>query len=114
MVWHFCRGSGKIQKLPYAAGGTARSEKSSSVARTRRHTPSNPPRRVIKSSSMAKQLTYLKDYKDLNAPLSVAQLAVHFALLFGLIVGISSDLGSALIILFVFITMGTDRPYIDC
>ncbi len=54
---------------------------------------------------MAKQLTYLKDYKDLNAPLSVAQMAVHFVLLFGLIVGISSDLGSALIILFVFITM---------
>lgn len=54
---------------------------------------------------MAKQLTYLRDYKDLNAPLSVVQLVVHFILLFGLIVGVSSDLGSALIILFIFITM---------
>lgn len=54
---------------------------------------------------MAKQLTYLRDYKDLNAPMSVLQIAVHFVLLFGLIVGISSDLGSALIIMFIFITM---------
>lgn len=54
---------------------------------------------------MAKQLTYLRDYKDMNAPLSVVQLVVHFILLFGLIVGISADLGSALIILFIFITM---------
>ena len=61
--------------------------------------------KVIYIVIMAKQLTYLRDYKDLNAPMSVAQLAVHFVLLFGLIIGISSDLGSALIILFIFITM---------
>ncbi len=54
---------------------------------------------------LAKQISYLKEYKDLNAPWSVAQVAVHFILLFGLIVGISSDLGSALIIMFIFIIM---------
>ena len=61
--------------------------------------------KIIYIVIMAKQLTYLRDYKDLNAPMSVLQIAVHFILLFGLIVGISSDLGSALIIMFVFITM---------
>jgi len=54
---------------------------------------------------LAKQISYLKDYKNLNSPLSVVQLYAHFGLLFVLIVGVSSDLGSALIILFVFIVM---------
>ena len=54
---------------------------------------------------LAKQISYLKEYKNLNSGWSVLQLVVHFVLLFGLIVGISSDLGSALIIMFIFIVM---------
>jgi rod shape determining protein RodA len=54
---------------------------------------------------LAKQVSYLKEYKDLNSGWSVLQLVVHFVLLFGLIVGISSDLGSALIIMFIFIVV---------
>lgn len=46
---------------------------------------------------LAKQISYLKEYHDLNSVWSVAQLAVHFVLLFGLILFVSSDLGSALI-----------------
>ena len=34
---------------------------------------------------LAKQISYLKEYHDLNSVWSVAQLAVHFVLLFGLI-----------------------------
>ena len=61
--------------------------------------------KVIFIIILAKQLSYLQKYKDLNAPQSVGQLIGHFILIFGLIVGISSDLGSALIILFIFIVM---------
>lgn len=61
--------------------------------------------KVIFILILAKQLSYLSKYKDLNAPQSVGQLIGHFILIFGLIVGISSDLGSALIILFIFIVM---------
>lgn len=46
---------------------------------------------------LAKQISYLKEYHDLNSVWSVAQLAGHFVLLFGLILVVSSDLGSALI-----------------
>ena len=48
---------------------------------------------------MAKQMTYLKEYKDINSFLSVVQMAGHFGIVFVLIVGVSSDLGSALIFL---------------
>lgn len=54
---------------------------------------------------MAKHISYLKEYKSLNNVLSVAQLAAHFLLFFGLIVVISSDLGSALIFFFIFLVM---------
>ena len=59
--------------------------------------------KVVYIVLMAYQITYLKKYNDFNAPKSVLQLLVHFILLFGMIVGISSDLGSALIIMFIFI-----------
>lgn len=61
--------------------------------------------KVVYIIVMAKQLSYLKNYKNLNAPMSVLQITVHFGLLFLLIIGISSDLGSALIIFFVFLIM---------
>jgi len=61
--------------------------------------------KVIFIVLLAYQLTYLKKYRELNDPRSVAQVIGHFLLIFGLIVVISSDLGSALIILFIFIVM---------
>ncbi len=54
---------------------------------------------------MAKQITYLKEYKNLNSPLSIIQLGLHFILMFGLIIVVSDDLGSALVFLFIFATM---------
>ena len=54
---------------------------------------------------LAKQISYLKEYHDLNSVWSVAQLAVHFVLLFGLILFVSSDLGSALIFFSIFLVM---------
>ena len=54
---------------------------------------------------LAKQITYLKEYKSLNHILSVAQLAAHFMLFFGMIIVISSDLGSALVFFFIFAMM---------
>ncbi len=54
---------------------------------------------------MAKHISYLKEYKNLNHVLSVAQLAVHFVIPFALIVVISGDLGSAIIFFFIFAVM---------
>ena len=53
----------------------------------------------------AKQMTYLKEYKDINSFMSVVQMAGHFVLVFGMIVVVSSDLGSAMIILCIFLVM---------
>ena len=55
---------------------------------------------------LAKQIDSLKrSTNGLNAPLSAMQLAVHFVLVFGLILVVSKDLGSALIFFFIFLVM---------
>lgn len=61
--------------------------------------------KVIFIVLLAKQVSFLKEYKNLNSVLSVAQMAANFLLFFGLIVVVSSDLGSALIFFFVFIVV---------
>lgn len=53
---------------------------------------------------LAKQITFLSSYK-LNSFVSVVQLAGHFVIMFGLIIFVSSDLGSALVYLMIFIIM---------
>ena len=47
----------------------------------------------------AKQMTYLKEHRDINSFLSVAQIAAHFVIVFGMIVVVGDDLGSGTIIL---------------
>lgn len=54
---------------------------------------------------LARQLAYLRTYKSLNSVFSVGQLLAHLIFVIGLIVGISRDMGSALVFLFVFVTM---------
>lgn len=54
---------------------------------------------------LAKQISYLKNYKNLNSVLSVGQIALHGAFTIGLIVAISKDMGSALVYLFILILM---------
>lgn len=61
--------------------------------------------KVIYIIVAAKQMTYLKEYKDINSFMSVVQMVAHFGIVFVLIVGVSSDLGSATIIMAVFIVM---------
>lgn len=61
--------------------------------------------KVIYIVLMAKHISYLKEYRNLNHVMSVVQLVGHFFLFFGLIVVISADLGSALIFFFVFAVM---------
>ena len=61
--------------------------------------------KVIYIIVAARQMTYLKEYKDINSFFSVVQTAAHFLLVFGSIVVVSSDLGSASIILGIFIVM---------
>lgn len=61
--------------------------------------------KVIYIIVAAKQMTYLKEYRDINSFSSVVQMAGHFILVFGGIVVVSSDLGSASIILCIFLTM---------
>lgn len=66
------------------------------------------PTEVIKIAFiivMAKHMSYLKSYKDLNSPISVGQLVVHCILTIGYIVAITKDMGSALVFLFIFIIM---------
>ena len=61
--------------------------------------------KVIYIIVAARQMTYLKEYKDINSFFSVVQMAAHFLLVCGSIVGVSSDLGSASIILGIFLVM---------
>lgn len=61
--------------------------------------------KVIYIVLMAKHMSYLKEYKDLNSIISIGQLAIHFVFVFGLIIFVSSDLGSALVYLFIFVVM---------
>lgn len=61
--------------------------------------------KVIYIVLMAKHISYLKEYKNLNHVFSVAQVAVHFGIFFGLIIVISGDLGSALVFFFIFAVM---------
>ena len=61
--------------------------------------------KVIYIVVSAKHMTWLKEYRDINSPLSVVEMAGHFVILFGLIVVISSDLGSASILLLIFLSM---------
>lgn len=58
--------------------------------------------KVVYIVLMAKHISYLKESKSLNHVFSVAQLVIHFGIFFGLIIVISSDLGSALIFFFIF------------
>lgn len=53
----------------------------------------------------SKHIAYLKEYRNLNSVLSIAQLFAHFGFLFLLILVVSSDLGSALVFLFIFIVL---------
>ena len=54
---------------------------------------------------LAYQISYLKNYKNLNSVLSVGQLLLHCGFMLGLIVAVSRDMGSALVYLFIFIIM---------
>ena len=54
---------------------------------------------------MAKQISYLKGYKNLNSVMSVGQMLLHCAFVIGLIVVVSKDMGSAIVFLFIFIVM---------
>lgn len=53
----------------------------------------------------AKLMTYLKEYRDINSLLSVVEMAGLFAVIFGAIVVVSADLGSASILMFIFLVM---------
>lgn len=61
--------------------------------------------KVIYIIVAARQMTYLKEYKDVSSFFSVVQMVAHFLLVFGSIVLVSSDLGSASIILGIFLVM---------
>ena len=53
---------------------------------------------------LAKQISFLSGFK-LNSLISIAQLAAHFGIMFGLIIFVSDDLGSALVYLMIFIVV---------
>lgn len=66
------------------------------------------PTEVIKLAfiiALAKHMSYLKSYKDINSPISILQLVIHCIFILGVIVAISKDMGSALVFLFIFIFM---------
>ena len=54
---------------------------------------------------IAKMIANHKERKSLNTFVSLMQIAAVFLLFFGLIVGISYDLGSALVYLFIFVAL---------
>ena len=53
----------------------------------------------------AKLMTYLKEHRDINSVVSVAEMAGLFAVVFGAIMVVSSDLGNAVILLAIFLVM---------
>ncbi len=53
----------------------------------------------------ARQMTNIKEHEDINSFPSIVQMVGHFVLVFGAIIVVSSDLGSATIIMFIFLTM---------
>jgi len=61
--------------------------------------------KVIYIIVAAKQMTYLKEYKDINSFWSLVQMVGHFGILFVMIMGISSDLGSCFVIALIFVGM---------
>ena len=61
--------------------------------------------KVIYIIISAKQMTWLKEHGDINSVPSIVQMVGHFVVIFGLIVVVSSDLGSAAILLCIFLTM---------
>ena len=61
--------------------------------------------KVIFIVLIAKQMTLYKERRELDKFASVFKLALHWVFLFGLIVVITKDLGSALIFLAIFIVM---------
>ncbi len=66
------------------------------------------PAEIVKLSFiivLAKQIVYLRDYKNLNSLGSAMQLAGHFIGIFGVLLVTSQDLGSALVYFFIFIVM---------
>ena len=54
---------------------------------------------------MAKQISYLKEYKNLNSVLSILQLVVHFGYTFVLLMVTTKDLGSAIVFGAIFAVM---------
>lgn len=54
---------------------------------------------------LARQIQFLKEYKDLNSIFSIVQLLVHFGYIFLLIMFTSRDLGSGLVYMFIFVVM---------
>ena len=53
----------------------------------------------------ARQMTFIKEHEDINAFPSIVMMVGHFVMVFGAIIVVSSDLGSATIIMFIFLTM---------
>ena len=54
---------------------------------------------------MARHMTYLKGYKDINSFFCLAQLVIHFGYTFVLIMATSDDLGSAVVFAAIFVVM---------
>ena len=61
--------------------------------------------KVVYIVLMAKHMTYLKEYKDINSLFCMAQLVVHFGYSFMLVMIISEDLGSATVFAAIFVVM---------
>ena len=54
---------------------------------------------------MAKHITYLREYKNINSVLSILQLLMHFGGMFVLLMVTSDDLGSAIVFFAIFAVM---------
>lgn len=53
----------------------------------------------------AKQMSFIKEHRDINSLFSLIEMAGHMVIVFGAIVVVSSDLGSASILLVIFLVM---------
>ena len=61
--------------------------------------------KVIYIVLLAKHMSFLKSYRNLNSPLSIAQIILHMGFMVVLVLFTAEDLGSTTVFIFIFIIM---------
>ena len=61
--------------------------------------------KIIYIVMLAKHMSFLKSYRNLNSPLSIAQIVIHMAVMVMLVLFTAKDLGSTTVFVVIFVVM---------